>query len=63
MKRLLKKILRPSLFILGGALLGYLYYIFFGCNDGCAIRSNAYLMILYGGIMAFLISVIVKKEK
>lgn len=59
----LKNFLRPSLFILGGSLLGFLYYIFFGCTNGCAIKSNPYLMVLYGAVMAFLISVIIKKEE
>ncbi len=58
-----KKFLRPSLFILGGSLLGFLYYILFGCTNGCAIQSNPYLMVVYGAVMAFLISVIIKKEK
>lgn len=58
-----KKILRPSLFIFGGSLLGFLYYIIFGCTNGCAIQSNPYLMVFYGAVMAFLISAIIKKEK
>ncbi|MFM8241536.1 MAG: hypothetical protein ACKN86_01925 [Crocinitomicaceae bacterium] len=34
-----------------GILLGFLYYYFIGCENGCPIKSNPYLMSIYGGIM------------
>lgn len=39
-----------------GALGGYLYYHFVGCNSGsCAITSNPYMSILWGGVMGYLL--------
>lgn len=60
---LLKKAFVPSLFMLGGALAGYLYYRFFGCTNGCAVTSSPYITVLYGAVMGLLISVITKREK
>jgi hypothetical protein len=38
-----------------GALLGYMYYYFIGCNTGsCAITSNPWGSILYGSIFGSL---------
>jgi hypothetical protein len=38
--------------IAGGILLGFLYYRFVGCKSGsCAISSNPYMSMLFGGIM------------
>ncbi|MFM7667945.1 MAG: hypothetical protein ACKO7D_07130 [Bacteroidota bacterium] len=34
-----------------GILLGFLYYYFIGCENGYPIKSNPYLMSIYGGIM------------
>lgn len=34
-----------------GILIGFLYYYFIGCENGCPIKSNPYLMSIYGGIM------------
>ncbi len=40
-----------------GAVLGYLYYYFVGCNSGsCAISSNPLNSILYGSFMGFLLT-------
>lgn len=39
-----------------GAIGGYLYYHFVGCNSGsCAITSNPYMSILWGGVMGYLL--------
>ncbi|MFM7661077.1 MAG: hypothetical protein ACKO6A_00245 [Bacteroidota bacterium] len=50
-----------------GILLGFLYYYFIGCENGCPIKSNPYLMSIYGGIMGgtgvSLIYSIVKPKK
>lgn len=39
-----------------GLIAGFLYWKFVGCESGtCAIKSNPYLMTLYGGLMGGLI--------
>lgn len=45
-----KKLLYLSPVLLG-ALGGYLYYAFIGCNIGtCAITSNPYISTIYGAV-------------
>jgi len=40
-------------FVIGG-LAGFLYYYFIGCNSGtCAMTSNPYSSILFGGFLGF----------
>lgn len=57
MKKKLKKWLRPVLFTLGGAAVGYLYYRFVGCSSGaCAITSSPILSTLYMGFIGLLLS-------
>ena len=57
----LKRILRLSLFIIGGAVLGYSYYRFVGCRTGtCPISSNPFISTLYGALMGFLMSGTIK---
>lgn len=57
MKKKLKKWLRPVLFTLGGAAVGYLYYRFVGCSSGaCAITSSPILSTLYMGLIGLLLS-------
>jgi hypothetical protein len=48
-----------------GALGGYLYYHFVGCTSGgCAITSNPYMSVLWGGVMGYLLADIFKlKDK
>ncbi len=52
-------ILKYKLSIIGavlGAVGGYFYYIFVGCNSGsCPITSNPYMSILWGAVMGYLI--------
>ena len=46
-----------------GALAGYLYYHFIGCNSGtCAITSKPLNSTLYGALMGGLFFNIFKKE-
>lgn len=46
-----------------GAIGGYLYYHFIGCNSGsCAITSRPLNSTLYGALMGGLIFSIFKKE-
>jgi phage shock protein E len=47
-----------------GAIGGYLYYHFVGCNSGtCAITSKPVNSTLYGALMGGLVFNIFKKEK
>ena len=50
--------------ILIGALGGYLYYHFVGCNSGtCTITSKPVNSTLYGALMGGLLFSIFRKEK
>ena len=50
--------------ILIGAVGGYLYYYFIGCNSGtCPITSNPYISIVYGAVMGYLIFDMFKKKE
>jgi hypothetical protein len=43
------KIIKKTFPIVIGALAGYAYYYFIGCNSGaCLIQSNPYLSTMYG---------------
>lgn len=43
-------------FIVAGVLGGYAYYAFIGCRSGgCAITSNPYMSMAWGGIMGYLL--------
>lgn len=43
--------------IAAGILLGYLYFRFVGCKSGsCAITSNPYMSMLFGGILGLYIT-------
>ncbi len=62
----MKKILSASWLIYGatGALAGYLYWYFVGCNSGtCAITSSPVNSTLYGVVMALLLKGSIIKEK
>jgi len=42
--------------LLIGLTGGYLYYKFIGCQTGsCAITSNPYMSMLWGGLMGYLL--------
>jgi len=44
--------------VVAGAVVGYAYYYFIGCNNGqCAIQSNPFYSTLYGALVgaAFLL--------
>lgn len=63
MKNKMKKWIRPLLFTLGGALIGFGYYYFVGCASGsCPITSNPYVSTIYMGVVGWLVSGIFGKE-
>ncbi len=46
---------KPVLAVIIGGLAGFLYYHFIGCNSGsCAITSNPYKSVIFGGLFGFL---------
>ena len=45
------KLTKIGLPIFLGALGGYLYYDFIGCNNGCAITGNPLTSTLYGAVV------------
>ena len=57
----------PILSIVGlvvGAAGGYIYYLKIGCVDGtCAITSNPWLSMLWGGILGYLLFDMFNKKK
>lgn len=48
-----------------GAIAGSIYYTTVGCTSGsCAITSNPYMTIIWGGLLGYLLADIIKiKEK
>ena len=63
MKKRLKKLLRPLLFTLGGALAGLAYYYLVGCSSGsCAITSNPWISSGYGAVIGWLLSSVFAKD-
>ena len=50
--------------ILVGAIGGYLYYYFIGCNSGtCPITSNQLVSVLYGALIGYLLFDMFKKKE
>ncbi len=50
--------------VLGGAVLGYLYYYYIGCNSGhCPISSDPLISTVYGGVLGLLIAFPGKSKK
>ena len=54
-----------GLFIVTGAIGGFAYYYFIGCQGGsCPIQSNPYISTVYGGLLGFVVSgIFIKKDK
>jgi len=45
---------KPFIASLVGGILGFLYYYNVGCTSGtCAITSDPYMSILFGGLMGY----------
>lgn len=64
MKMNIKKITRFFLPIAIGAILGYAYYYFIGCNTGtCPITSNPYTTTAYGGLIGAIWAIPTKKKE
>lgn len=64
MKIFLKKNILTIIAVPLGALAGFLYWKFVGCNSGsCAITSNPYNSTIYGAAMGGLLFSIFKNNK
>lgn len=64
MKIFLKKNILTIIGVPLGALAGFLYWKFVGCNSGsCAITSNPYNSTIYGAAMVGLLFSIFKNNK
>ncbi|WP_013666846.1 MULTISPECIES: DUF6132 family protein [Sphingobacteriaceae] len=65
MRKFGKKHLSTLIGMTIGAVAGYLYWKFIGCNTGsCAITSNPVNSTLYGAVMGgFLLSTFKKRQK
>ena len=45
---------KPILPVVVGAVAGYSYYYYVGCNRGCAITGNPFISTAYGAFAGFL---------
>lgn len=64
MQTFIKKNLLTIIGIPLGAIAGFLYWKFVGCNTGtCAITSNPINSTLYGSVMGGLVFSMFKKDK
>lgn len=55
MKAYLHRNILPITGVAIGAVGGFLYWKFVGCNHGCAIQSNPYRMTAWGAVMGGLV--------
>jgi hypothetical protein len=47
---------KPFIGVAAGGVVGFLYFQFVGCKSGtCAITSNPFSSILFGGLLGFLL--------
>jgi hypothetical protein len=61
MKEFIKTHIFLILFTIAGALAGFLYWKFIGCESGtCMIKSKWYLSTLWGGAFGYLSGSIIK---
>ena len=64
---MMKFVKNNILYIIGGiigAVGGYLYYIYIGCDSGsCPITSSPTMSVIWGAAMGGLILSVFKKEK
>ncbi len=58
-----KLIFKRTLPVIIGAILGYAYYYFIGCQNGCPIQSNPLASTIYGVLVGGIFSIPSKKKK
>lgn len=60
----MNKILKTALFGAAGAIVGFAYYYYIGCNTGsCAITSDPYISTAYGSVVGLLFGWPAKKKE
>lgn len=56
LKNMLKKSIIPALGVVVGAIGGYLYWHYIGCESGaCPITGNPYISTAYGAVLGVLL--------
>lgn len=64
MKDFIKKYKLSIAGVFVGALMGYAYYYFIGCNTGsCAITSKPFNSTVYGSVMGYLMFSVFENTK
>lgn len=55
--------LKSIIGIVAGAVGGFLYYYYVGCQSGtCAIKSNPFMMTAWGAVMGYLLGDMFNKK-
>ncbi len=64
MSTFLKKNLFGLIGLAAGAIGGYAYYYFIGCNTGsCPLTSNPYISVIFGAVIGYLLLDMFKKKE
>lgn len=56
-------IIRKILPVVAGAIIGFLYYKYYGCNGTCPISGNPYISTGYGAVLGLLLTFNTKPNK
>lgn len=63
-KEFINKHMLKIIGVLAGAVGGFMYYYFVGCQSGtCPITSNPYVSVFYGAFMGYLLLDMFKKKE
>jgi hypothetical protein len=54
MNRIFKKYRLSVLFAVLGGIIGYIYWFYRSCENGCPIKSVWWMMVLYGSLLGWL---------
>lgn len=60
---MLKIKLKNIIPVIIGGVLGYAYYYFIGCNNGCAITGDPYISSIYGALVGLVVAIPSKKNQ
>lgn len=64
MTNFLKKNILGLIGLIVGAIGGYAYYYFIGCNTGsCPLTSNPYISVIFGAVIGYLLLDMFKKTE